>query len=220
MRIPFAALVVVVTCALATPAQAQFRNQGFQLPNVGWLGLGTWDRVLHGGQVAEQKLDTVGGQPEAGWNLWDQPTVGMGHFFAIGYDLWVESQAAIGVSTTVLDLQAKGTPVLTLAASGGLRYNFLSERVRPFVGFHLQYLQLILFASEATTPVPGNGFFGNFPFFIGARPSGGVEWIFGDEMSVMGEVGVIGFLVPDQNRGLGGLVLPASIVRLSYNVYF
>lgn len=217
------AAVFVSSVALsAAPARAQFRNQGIQAPNVGWLGLGsTWDTIMHGGSAAEQNLNVPGAKPEFGWNLIDQPTIGAGYFFAIGYDLWVDNQVAIGAMTTVIDDQDARTPVITLAASSGIRYNFLSERVRPFIGAHIQYLQLLAFpAAGATAPIPGNSFLGNTPFFIGLRPSGGVEWIFGDEMSVMAELGIIGFLVPDADRGAGGLFLPSSLARLSYNIYF
>jgi hypothetical protein len=48
----------------------------------------------------------------------------------------------------------------------------------------------------------------------------GYEYIFGDEMSVQLELGLVGFLVPDGQRGIGSLFLPASTARLSYNIYF
>jgi hypothetical protein len=213
--------VFVVVGALSFPAQAQFRNQGIQAPNVGWLGLGTWDRVLHGGKPAEQNLDVLGGKPDPGWNMWDQPTLGAGYFFAVGYDLWVDNQVAIGAMTTILDQSDQATPVITLAVSSGLRYNFLAERVRPFVSMHVQYLQLLAFpGADLVAPIPGNEFLGNTPFFVGLRPGGGIEWIFGEEQSIQAELGVIGFLVPDKNRGAGGLFLPGSVARLSYNIYF
>ena len=71
MRSPLFFVVTVallVGVAWAEPAAAQFRNNGIQV-NVGWVGLGTWDRIIHGGRVAEQNLTVVGGAPEPGWNL-------------------------------------------------------------------------------------------------------------------------------------------------------
>jgi hypothetical protein len=221
MRFAWIILVASTVLQLALPARAQFRNQGIQAPNIGWLGLSTWDTLMHGGRAARQNLDVPNGVPEFGWNLIDQPTVGAGYFFAVGYDLWIDNQVAIGAFTTVTDQQSSRTPVLSLAASSGIRYNLLSERIRPFLSAHIQYLQLIaLPAAGATAPIPGNNFLGNTPFFVGLRPGGGVEWIFGNEMSLQAELGVIGFIVPDPNRGLGGLFLPASLARLSYNIYF
>lgn len=213
--LPAIALAVSLGAALgSTPARAQFRNQGVQA-SLGWLGLGTWDRVIHEGKAARQT------PPEEGWNLTDQPTLGAGYFFAVGYDLWVDSQVVLGAWTTVLDNSDTNTPVITLAASTGLRYNFLSERIRPFFSAHIQYLQLIAFPpAGATASIPGNGFLGNTPFFIGVRPGGGVEWVFGDEVSVTAELSMVGFLVPDADRGLGGLFLPASTGRVYFNVYF
>jgi hypothetical protein len=204
----------------AAPARAQFRNQGIELPNVGWLGLSTFDAAIHGGPIAG----------DVGWNIWDQPTIGLGWFFAIGYDLWLENTAALGASTTVLGRQANapGDPVLTIAASTGLRYNFMSERLRPYVAMHVQYLQLLTVAGEGVTVDIPQNFFLNAPFFIGLRPGAGVEWIFGDEVSLKAELGVIGFLAPtnpDAPReltqySLGNLFLPAAIGRLTFNVYF
>lgn len=127
----------------------------------------------------------------------------------------------LGALTTVIDTTDKNTPVITLTTSLGLRYNFMSECVRPFIAGHLQYLQLIaLPAAGSLAPIPGNSLLGNSPFFIGLQPAAGVEWIFGDEVSAAAELGVSGLLVPDADRGLGGLFLPAATGRLSVNVYF
>jgi len=189
--------------------------------NVGWVGLGTWDRIIHGGRVAEQNLTVVNGAPENGWNLYDQPTFGVSGFKSIGYQLWASGEASIGVGTTVLDLNDKSTPVLTVHGGAGLRYNFLEERHRPYVAMHVHYLQFVaLAAPDVIAPVAGNSFLGNTPFFIGLRPGVGYEWVFGDEQSLQVELDVAGFLVPDANRGMGGLFLPASFARLGYNIYF
>ncbi|HEY4220728.1 MAG TPA: hypothetical protein VGO62_05280, partial [Myxococcota bacterium] len=125
--------------------------------------------------------------------------------------------AAVGVWTTVIDSTATPSAALTLAVSTGFRYNFLEERVRPFVAMHLQYLWLI----GTTTPfeAPGNGFLGGTNMFIGLRPGGGIEWIFGDEQSLKAELDLVGYVVPDP-RGIGSLFLPSSIARLSYLIYF
>jgi len=213
MRSWMAGLVVLAALCASSRAEAQyFRNQGLQLPNAGWLGLSTWDHLLNGGHAATDIDDD-------GWNIWDQPTLGAGYFFAIGYNLWLDSQAAIGASTTTVSSSAAAEPVLTLAISSGLRYNFMEERHRPYVAAHIQYLQLIAL-TNGTAEIPGNEFLGNTPFFIGFRPGVGYEYIFGDEMSVQAELGIIGFVVPDGQRGIGSLFLPASVARVSYNIYF
>jgi hypothetical protein len=207
-------LVLSCLAFAATPAGAQyFRNQGVQLPNVGYLGLGTWDYAINGGGPA--------GSNNPGWNIWDQPTLGAGYFRALGYQLWFDGQAAIGASTTVLSTSDRGEPVLTLSLSTGIRYMFLEERIRPYLGAHIHYLQLIaLTGTDAIANIPGNNFLGNTPFFVGLRPCGGIEWVFGDELSLQLEAGLIGFLVPDAKRGIGSLFLPATVGRLSFNIYF
>jgi hypothetical protein len=205
-------LIVVGVMATAMPAHAQFRNQGIQLPNIGWLGLGsTWDGAVNGGAGHDK-----------GWNIYDQPTIGASYFFAIGYDLWVDNEVALGFSTLILDEgSGNNTPAITVAASTGIRYNLLSERLRPFIGAHIQYLQLVGFpAADVKLDIPFNTVLQNAPFFVGLRPDAGIEWIFGDEMSVMLEVGVMGFLAFDRLRSLGGLFLPASMARVSYMIYF
>ena len=217
-----AVVAVVVAVGFAEPAHAQFRNQGIQAPSLGWLGLGsTWDRLINGGRLPSEG-DGPNAAIDPGWNLTDEPTVGAGYFFAIGYQLWVDNEVALGAWTTVID--SPQSPVITLSVSSGLRYNFLEERVRPWVGASIQYLQLIAFPSSgAAAPIPGNNFLGNTPFFIGLRPDAGVEWVFGDEQSLNLEVGIIGFLVPDPRRGApkgSGLFLPASMARVMYNIYF
>ena len=228
-RVNRTAAAIAATLALAciasysAPAHAQFRNQGAYLPVGGYLMLGTWDRVIHGGRAADQNLAVKGGLPEAGWNLTDEPQIGAGYFHALGYDLWWDFAACIGAWTTVIDTSTsnQNTPVITVLTSLGMRYNFLEERVRPFAAAHLDYLQVLSFPGEGElTPVPGNGFLGNSPFFIGVRPSLGVEWIFGDEIGALVEAGPSGFIVPDKNRGLGGLFLPAAVFRAGITVYF
>ena len=209
------ALAFVAFMGFSERADAQFfRNQGIGF-SLGYLGLGTgWDRVLNEGRAATAD--------DAGWNIHDQPTIGAGYFRAIGYQLWFDGSAVIGASTTIISNEVgRGQPVITLAISTGIRYVFLEERVRPYVGANIQYLQLIALAgSGVTAEIPGNGFLGNTPFFIGLRPCGGVEFVFGDEQSVQLDVGLVGFLVPDQTRGVGSLFLPATVARASYNIYF
>jgi hypothetical protein len=216
-------IALLVGVAWAEPAAAQFRNNGIQL-HVGYLGLGSlWDRALNGGQIAEQNIEQgTDAAVDPGWNMADQPTVGVSYYRAIGYQTWWDNQVALGAWTTIIDVNNRQTPVITTSVSSGLRYNFLEERHRPFVAAHIHYLQLFALgaADAAPAPVPGNQFLGNNPFFIGFRPGVGYEFIFGDEQAVQIEVNLVGFLVPDPNRGLNGLFLPATVARFGYNIYF
>lgn len=214
------AVALLVGVAWAEPAAAQFRNNGVQ-PTIGYLGLGSlWDRAINGGSIAEQNADQG---PDAavdeGWNMTDQPTVGVAYFRAIGYQLWWDNSFVVGVGTTILDVDDEPTPLVTTSLCTGLRYNFLEERHRPFVSGHLHYLQVIALGG-AVPPIPANVNFGNTPFFIGFRPGVGYEWVFGDEQSLQAEISLAGFLVFDDKRGLGNLFLPASVARIGYNIYF
>jgi hypothetical protein len=195
---------LVAGVGFASPAQAQFfRNQGVSF-SAGWLGLGTtWDGLT------SQKL----------WNIHDQGALGAGYFTAIGYNLWLDAAASIGASTTRIT-EADFEPIFSFNLSTGLRYNFLEERLRPFVSGHIHYLQII--PVTANPPIPTNAFLGNAPFWVGGRAGGGVEYIFADEMSVLLELNVGGFVganTPPPN-GPQTFVLPAATGRLGYQIYF
>jgi hypothetical protein len=197
-------VALVVTCSSA-PAQAQFfRNQGVAF-SAGWLGLGsTWDAVA--------------GAPL--WNIHDNVTGGAGYFSALGYNLWFDSLVQLGVGMVRISNQQNGEPIFSLGVSPGIRYNFLEERFRPFVSAHIHYLQII--PVTAAPPIPVNTFFGNAPFWVGARAGFGAEYIFVDEQSVLLELNMAGFVganAPPLN-GPTTFVLPASSARLAYLVYF
>lgn len=200
MRLRFLMVAVVVFCC-ASPASAQyFRNSAFSV-KAGWLGLGsTWDNATR------QKI----------WNMSDEGVIGAGANFAIGYNLWLDSSAMIGGGQLVIpDPQEI---LFTLGIDTGLRYNFLDEKVRPFVAGHIQYLQVVTPSAQ----IPGNAFFGNAPFWIGARVGGGVEVFVIDDQSLMAEVtinGYIGANTPPPG-GIATFVLPAGSGLLSYQIYF
>lgn len=212
--------LVVAAATWAEPAHAQFRNNGVQA-QLGYLGLGSvWDRVLNGGRIAEQNIDQgTDAAVDEGWNMTDQPTLGVAYYRAIGYQLWWDNQVVVGVGTTIIDVDDEPTPVVTTSISSGLRYNFLEERHRPYVTASLHYLQMFGLGATAP-PIPANVNFGNTPFFIGMRPGVGYEWVFGDEQSVQAELTLAGFLVFDEKRGIANLFLPATVARFGYNIYF
>jgi hypothetical protein len=208
MRLPSLALtcfVVVVALGAAAPAAAQFRNNGVQLPNVGYMGLGS---------TFDPAYDAITGDPSP-WNTSDHATIGAGIFTALGYDLWFDNQAAIGMGLEIEvgNGRTDRAPVFSLSISSGLRYNFMNERIRPFVSTHVHYLQLI---NPGGATLPQNFFLEGQPFWVGLRGGGGIEWIFGDEMSVQIEAGLLGLFAPSSD----GYFLPASTVRLAYQVYF
>lgn len=180
----------------ATPAHAQFRNNGLQF-NTGWIAMGT-------------TTDGINRNFGQTWGATDQVTLGVGYFRAMGYQLFWDNQTAVGFGgATNLGTAAK--TVVSLNVSTGLRYNLLDERHRPFVSGHFHYVQMM--NTEGTT-VQGNAALGGAAFWVGARVGGGYEWFFDEEMSLMGELNGVVFANLDQNPKL------SAIARLSWNVYF
>ncbi len=193
----------------AAPAQAQFfRNNGISVL-VGWKGLGsTWD----------------GATGEKIWNMSDQGTIGMGYFTALGYNLFFDVlHAEIGMGAERLVRNRQAGPIFSFSASTGLRYNFLEERVRPFVSGHLQYLQII-----PVTPnpeIPTNALTGNAPFWLGARVGGGCEFFIMDEVSLLAHAGLTAFTglnSPPEGAspGITNFLLPQANAGLTAHIYF
>lgn len=188
--------LVAVTLLQASASLAQFRNQGMQLPSVGWLGMGT-------------TTDGINRAFGKTWGATDQFTLGVGYFRAMGYNLWWDNQTAMGFGGAIQTGDPK--TIVSLNASTGLRYNFLDERHRPFVAGHIQYVQI--FNAEGTS-VQGNDALGGQPLWVGPRLGGGYEWVFGEEMSLQAEVSGVVLLNLDTPPKF------TALARLSYNVYF
>ena len=197
-------VVLALVCGFsAAPAHAQFyRNNGISFQG-GWLGLGS---------TFDGALNAITGQPKS-WNVVDQPTLGIGYFSAIGYSMWFDNQVALGGSVERITVGTQQKPVFSLSVSSGLRYNFMDERVRPFLSAHVLYLQLI---NVANADLPQNLLLGGQPFWVGLQGGGGLEWIFGDEQGVQIEAAMVGLIGFNKT----GFLLPAATARLSYNVYF
>ena len=196
-------VAVVLACvAPAAPANAQFfRNNAFSF-DVGWQGMGsTFDAI------AGDKL----------WNINDQVTLGAGYATALGYTLWLDAHASIGVSTVrITDLDIE--PIVTLNIWSGIRYNFLEEDLRPFVSVAGQYLQVV----TASNNIPLNALFGNAPFWVGARVGGGVEYFVVDDQSLLLDAQIAAYFGANSPPpgGIASLVLPATLVRVGYQIYF
>ncbi len=195
-------VVAALAVAGASPAQAQFfRNNAFSF-DVGWQGMGS-------------TFDALAGDPL--WNINDQLTLGAGYTGAAGYQLWYDFHTSFGVSTVrISDLDIE--PIVTLNLWTGLRYNFLEEGVRPFVSVAGQFLQVL----TPSANIPLNALFGNTPFWVGARLGGGIEYFFVDDQSLLLDAQLAGYLGANSPPpgGIATLVLPATLVRLGYQIYF
>ena len=201
------ACVVVSSWLLAAPAEAQFfRNNGIGV-QFGWKGLGSTFDGLTG-----QKI----------WNTTDQATVGMGYYQALGYQLWFDIlQAEIGMGAERIAPEGRDiAPIFSFSATTGVRYIFLEERFRPFIGAHVQYLQILPVAADPDIPI--NALTGNAPFWVGLRLGGGVEYFFGDDISLIAGLHLAGFagLNEPPKNGLQSFILPQASGGLNLNIYF
>ena len=202
----FIACAFLVVVVGAAPAGAQyFRNNGIGI-QLGWKGLGSTIDGLTGLKI---------------WNMTDQVTVGAGYFTAIGYNLWFDIlQADIGIGSERIVSGREPGPIFSFSGTSGVRYQFLEERIRPYIGAHIQYLQII---SVTPNPeIPTNALTGTAPFWVGLRGTGGVEYYLADEVSILAHLDLAGFVglnSPPPN-GAQTYVLPQVSGGLHANIYF
>lgn len=197
------AFVVVVMAGWSAPAQAQFfRNNAFTVA-VGWQGMGSTFDAIAGDQL---------------WNINDQVTLGGGYTTAIGYDFWYDLDVSIGLSTVRISDQ-DFEPIIALNVfPGGIRYNFLDERFRPFLSGSVGTMVIV----TPSANIPSNDLFGGTPFWAGARAGGGAEYFFADDQSLLLDAQAVAFFGANRPPpgGLGSIILPATSVRLVYHIYF
>lgn len=241
----FAMAAATVLC-LSAPANAQFRNNGIQLPNAGVLVLGCMSPfgyplagvgTLCGGNDDYQQFygpfnPVINGRQTNGWDATHQATLGTSYFRALGYNLWLDVQVVVGMGSAVfVDVTRFGglfQPIVSLQQSTGLRYNFLDEEYRPFISGHLHILWM---PNAQGTSIRFNqldfvGF--NTALWAGVRAGGGFEWFFLPTFRKNGmPIDIFYDEMSLQVEGniavfadLAGIPLVAQIARLSYNVYF
>jgi outer membrane protein len=136
---------VVACLGLAGEAHAQFANKSIGL-QVGVLGLNN---------VAGNELDY--GLP-----------------VGLTGSLYIENgfSVVVGAGVMVVHDQVLSTNILALdGPSAGIRYQFLEESIRPYVGLDLSYLHLFGTALATTD-------------FFGVGPNAGVDFFVTDSISV------------------------------------
>lgn len=147
---------------------------------------------------------------EVKWGLNDSIQIGTGYARDL-YDLrlWWINESAIGFAR----VNAPGAPssriAVTVQGSTGLKYNFFTERWRPFLGFMLEIFQIFNAQTEAylshTIAAPTWGAF---------RPMAGIEWLFDDDMSFEAQAGYVLML------NFEDPVRHSLVSRLAYRLYF
>lgn len=229
-------LIALTTLLAAGSASAQFRNNGIQIPTVGALGLGCLTPsaflvgdatpICLGNDDYQRHYPTNNPDAFNGWGLTHQPTIGVGYFRALGYDLWWDSQISIGIGASAFP---GGNMAVTpsILVSSGVRYNFLDEEIRPFVSSHIEILTIPVGSQRNLSTVTSA--VGDVAVFAGLRAGGGIEWFF---LPAMRELDLVDDLFYDEmSLQLEGNMaifadlnsffpLIAQVGRLSFNVYF
>lgn len=167
MRTLFCALGLFLALLWAAPAHAQFDNRSLGLS----FGYMDFNR-----------------------------TAGLEGGFFVGFDasLYIESGFDL-VSLTKLTFPkdpATGKRVIGLAPSLGLRYLFMEESFRPFVGTDISYL---LIFREASTGQ-----------YVGLGPNAGFEYFVGDSVSV-GLRGQYNFYIALNEKTQSSLTFGATV---------
>lgn len=190
--------VFVLSAAPQSQAASSFRNQGM-IVNTGWTGLGT-------------TMAWANAPLQNPWGGSDAFNLGAGYFHAFGYNLWMDYTATLGFLTASAANQAQPQTVVSLNASYGMRYNFMTRNFRPYVGGNLDYLQFFNFEG---TSIKGNQALGNQALWVGLRPKAGFEYIFLDEMGLTFDVGPIVYFNLDNPP-----VKFSYTARLGLQIYF
>lgn len=187
-------LVVVLFFSLfATESQAQYRNNSLS-GGLGWIAFNSLDG-----------LNQSYGLP---WGASDQLGLDVNLKNAIGYQTFLDSGAGLGFGGG-LQAGAAVQTVVSLRVFTGIRYDFMSEKHRPFVAGYIQYLQ---FFNIEGTQIPGNPALGGQALWVGLRPTVGYEFFFMPEFSVQLDLAPTVYVNLDQAPKFGaqGRVLLSS----------
>ena len=141
MRSFLSTLGLLAALLLATPSHAQFANHSLGL-ELGYL------------------------------NFNNTESLGSTFFLGLDASLYIENGFEVVSLTKLMFPQdpIAGTRVLGLAPSLGVRYLFLEEAFRPYVGADLSYLHLFRDAGDSN--------------FVGLGPNVGLEYFVSDSISI------------------------------------
>lgn len=187
-------LYFLVLFGVAQNAQAQyFARNCVQLPSIGWMAMdSSFARV----------------NPYT-WGVNDMVQIGTGYARdLLDLKLWWVSETSVGFGQVNLPGAPASRVAITVQGSTGLRYNFHTERWRPFTGFMLEIFQIF---NQQPDPY---GFQTATPTWAALRPFAGIEWIFTDDMSVELQAGYI-LLINFEDP-----VRQSIMARVAYKLYF
>lgn len=179
---------------MSSDAFAQyFARNSVQLPCVGWLGLDS----------------SFSGANDPTWGADDQIQVGTGYARDLSaLKLWWITETAFGISYVNYPGAPSSRMAISIQGGTGIKYNFLVQYWRPFIGLMAEVFQIFnfqdsRFISEVAAPTWG-----------ALRPMLGLEWMFANDMSLEVESGYI-MLINFEDP-----VRHSALVRLAYRLYF
>lgn len=171
-----------------------FSRNSVQLPSVGWMAMDS----------------SFGAVNDVKWGINDQFQIGSGYARdLVDLKLWWLNETALGFGHVNLPGAPSSRVAVSFHGATGLKYNFRTERWRPFVGLMFEILQIFNtqarseFLFELATPTWG-----------GFRPMLGLEWIFSNDMSVEAEAGYI-LLMNFEDP-----IRHSAMARFAYRIYF
>lgn len=188
-------LGLVFSLAFSYEASAQyFSRNSVQLPAIGWMAMDS----------------SFGAVNKIKWGMTDQIQIGTGYARDIwDLKLWWLSETAVGFGFVNYLGAPPSRVAVTLQGSTGLKYNFLTQRWRPFAGAMVEVLQIFNAQKNASSL-----FIPSTPTWGALRPMIGLEWIFGIDMSVEAELGYV-LLMNFEDP-----VRHGAMARLAYRLYF
>ena len=156
---------------------------------------------------------TLGNANSLKWGMTDQILIGSGYARDVmELKLWWVGETAVGFGYVEYPGAPPSRIAVTFEAGTGLRYNFWTERWRPFTSLMLEVMSIF----NTKKPVPFPYFFNyvSVPTFVALRPSLGLEWIFGEDMGIEIEAGYL-LMSNFENPARHSVIL-----RSAYRLYF
>lgn len=187
-------LAVGVLLVKAYTAEAQyFARNSVQLPSIGWVS-----------------MDSSFAVNQVKWGLNDQIQIGTGYARDIwDLKLWWTNETAVGFAGVNIPGELSSRIAVTLQGSTGLKYNFQTERKRPFVGLMIEVFQIFNTQDQSLYPYVMSSL-----TWAAIRPHVGFEWVFSSDMSVEMQVGYVGML------NFADPMRHSVMARFAYRLYF
>jgi len=193
MNWKFGLVLLCVFLKIQESKAQYFARNSVQLPSFGWMS-----------------MDSSFAINDVIWGLNDQIQIGTGYARDIwDLKLWWINETAVGFAGVNIPGELSSRIAVTLQGSTGLKYNFHTERKRPFVGLMVEVFQIFNTQEQGLYPYVMSSL-----TWAALRPHVGFEWIFSGDMSVEIQAGYVGLLnFEDPWRH-------SFMARFAYRLYF